>query len=296
MPTVLCVGIAVLDHVFAVEAIPTRPEKHRAKDLAVVSGGIAANAAVAVARLGGRAALATRLGNDGTGNTIVAELEAEGVDCSPTRRFEGLRSPTSAILVDRQGERLVVSYSDPNLPSDPAVLPQRLSPDVKAVLGDTRWPEGSAHLFRLAREAGIPAVLDADRKPTPEAFGLATHAAFAEQGLQEMTGIADPAEGLRSLAGRAGNWLAVTVGDRGAYYTEGGAVVHVPAFRVETVDTLGAGDTWHGALALGLAEGMREGEAVRFAAAASAIKCTRFGGRAGIPSRAEVEAFLKERG
>src|SRR5215218_9748102 len=140
MPTVLCVGIAVLDHVFAVEAIPTRPEKHRAKDLAVVGGGIAANAAVAVARLGGRAALATRLGNDGTGNAIAADLEAEGVDCSPTRRFEGQRSPTSAILVDRHGERLVVSYSDPNLPSDPAVLPQRLSPDVKAVLGDTRWP------------------------------------------------------------------------------------------------------------------------------------------------------------
>jgi sulfofructose kinase len=296
MSTVLCVGIAVLDHVFAVDAIPTRPEKHRARDLAVVGGGIAANAAVAVARLGGRAALATRLGADATGDAIVRGLEREGVDCSPTRRFEGLRSPTSAVLVDRAGERLVVAYSDPDIPADPSWLPRRLPPDVRAVLGDTRWPEGAAHLFRLAREAGVPAVLDADRTPTPEVFGLATHVAFAEQGLHEMTGLSDPAEALRSLSGRADGWLGVTVGDRGALVLEGGAVERLPAFRVETVDTLGAGDTWHGALALALAEGKGEREAVRFAAAASALKCTRFGGRAGIPRRAEVEAFLKERG
>jgi sugar/nucleoside kinase (ribokinase family) len=79
MPAVLCVGIATLDHVFAVATLPTKPEKHRAHDLAVVGGGIAANAAVAVARLGGRAALATRLGADGTAEIILDELAREGV-------------------------------------------------------------------------------------------------------------------------------------------------------------------------------------------------------------------------
>ena len=297
MARVLCIGIAVLDFVFAVDAMPARAQKYRAKDLAVVGGGIAANAAVTVARLSGAAALATRLGRDATGDAIVAELEDEGVDCTLCRRFEGLRSPTSAIFVDAGGERLLMSYADPSLPTDPSWLPPRLPGDVDAVLGDTRWPEGAAYLFRLAREAGVPAVLDGDRPPTlREAIDLATHVAFSEQGLAEMTGIDDPVSGLRALAGNARNWLAVTAGERGVYFLERGAVVHEPAFRVEAVDTLAAGDVWHGAFALGLAERMAEREAVRFASAASALKCTRFGGRSGIPSRAEVEAFLKEFG
>jgi sulfofructose kinase len=71
-------------------------------------------------------------------------------------------------------------------------------------------------------------------------------------------------------------------------------VIHDPAFPITAVDTLAAGDVWHGAFALGLAEGMPEREAVRFASATSALKCTRFGGRAGAPRRAEVERFLEE--
>jgi sulfofructose kinase len=297
MANVLCIGIAVLDFVFAVDTMPARAEKYRAKDLAVVGGGIAANAAVTIARLGGRAALATRLGRDATGDAIVAELEGEGVDCTLSRRFAGLRSPTSAIFVDARGERLLMSYADPSLPTDPSWLPPRLPGNVDAVLGDTRWPEGAAYLFRLAREAGVPAVLDGDRRPTlREAMDLATHVAFSEQGLAEMTGIDDPVSGLRALAENASNWLAVTVGERGVYFLENGAVVHEPAFGIEAVDTLAAGDVWHGAFALGLAERMAEREAVRFASAASALKCTRFGGRSGIPSRAEADAFLKEFG
>ncbi len=296
MPAVLCVGIATLDHVFAVATLPTKPEKHRAHDLAVVGGGIAANAAVAVARLGGRAALAARLGADGTAEIILDELAREGVDCALARRFPGLRSPTSAVLVDARGERLVVSYSDPETPADPAWLPARLGSGVGAVLGDTRWPEGTAHLFRLARAAGIPAVLDADRRPDPDLLALATHVAFAEQALREVTGSADPAAGLAALAGSARNWLAVTVGDRGVLFLERGRVAGAPAFAVDAVDTLAAGDAWHGAFALALAEGRGERAAIRFASAAAAIKCTRFGGRAGLPSRAEVDAFLMERG
>jgi sulfofructose kinase len=296
MASVLCVGIAVLDHVFAIDAIPQTAAKFRARDLAVVGGGIAANAAVAVARLGGRSSLATRLGQDGTGDTIIAELAREGVDCSATRRFPEIRSATSAILVDARGERLIVAYADPNLPTDPSWLPASLPGTVNAVLGDTGWPEGAAHCFRLARQAGVPAVLDGDRQPRlPEIVGLATHVAFSAHGLAEITGLQDPVEGLRALAANAENWLAVTVGEDGVYFVDDGEILHEPAFRVTSVDTLGAGDVWHGAFALALGEGMNERAAIRFASATSAIKCTRFGGRAGIPSRAEVEAFLKER-
>ncbi len=162
----------------------------------------------------------------------------------------------------------------------------------RAVLGDTRWAAGSRRAFALAREAGVPSVLDGDRRPDlPELVSLATHIAWSEQGVAEQTGVADPVEALRSF-GRAPNWLAVTCGERGVYMLRDGVVSHAPGFAVKAVDTLGAGDVWHGAFALALAEGMDEERAVRFASATAAIKCTRFGGRKGAPTRAEVERFL----
>ena len=92
---------------------------------------------------------------------------------------------------------------------------------------------------------------------------------------------------------------AVTRGSEGVAWIEAaapGEVLHCPAFAIDTVDTLAAGDIFHGAYALALAEGQRTGEAMRFAAAAAAIKCSRPGGRSGAPSRSEVEVFLADRG
>jgi sulfofructose kinase len=290
---ILCVGIATLDQVFAIEAMPERREKYRAHDLVVTTGGTAANAAVAIARLGAGVSFFGALGDDRLGDEIVAGLEREGIDCAGIRRVAGRRSPLSAILVDRAGERIVVSYSDPELPGSTAMLPQRLPAGVNAVLGDTRWQAGSAHFFRLARGAGVPAVLDGDRAPRerPELLELATHVAFSSQGLRDLTGSDDPRAGLEALPA-SGTWLAVTNGANGVFFREAGAVAHAPAFPVEAVDTLGAGDTWHGAFVLALAEGQGERKAIRFASAAAAIKCTRFGGRAGAPNCADVEAFL----
>lgn len=294
---VFCVGIATLDYVYGLDAIPTSAEKYRANDLSVVGGGLTANAAVAVARLGGRSWLATRLGDDLTGVSIVAELEAEGVSTDHCRRFPGLRSPVSAILVDKAGERLVVSYAEPAMPVDPSWLPTTLPAGAGAVLGDTRWDDGAAVTFRVARAAGVPAVLDGDRAPAHrEVLTLATHVAFSEQGLQEVTGIADARAGLAHLGRTASNWIAVTMGAKGVLYFADGAIRHVPGFDVKVVDTLAAGDVWHGAFALALAEGQGEGQAIRFASATAALKCTRFGGRKGAPARAEVEQFLRERG
>jgi sulfofructose kinase len=105
----------------------------------------------------------------------------------------------------------------------------------------------------------------------------------------------DPADGLTQSFGRFGGWHAVTVGDRGALWTDDGVTIHhQSAFAVDVVDTLGAGDVLHGAFAAGLARGQGEAEALRWASAAAALKCTRHGGRAGIPTLAELERFLEE--
>jgi sulfofructose kinase len=294
MASVLSIGIAVLDYVFQVESMPERAEKYRSQRMATVGGGIAANASVAVARQGGTSLLITRLGNDALARTILDEIAAEGVDVSLSRRFEGKNSPLSCILVDKRGERMIVSYSDTGISETTEWLPQALPTGVDAVLGDTRWEAGSRHMFDLARKANLIAVLDADRKPADDRIiGACTHAALSAQACLEITGEADPAKGVAALRQRFGNWLAVTDGENGVFWTDSTTVRHTPAFKVDVVDTLAAGDTWHGAFALGLAEGMGEAAAVRYACAVAALKCTRFGGRSGIPDRNEVERFLE---
>ena len=293
MAGVFCLGIATLDYVYKVDSLPVWGEKHRARDLAVVGGGCAGNASVAIARLGGRARLATRLADDVTGEAILADLAREGVETRGSLIASGLGSPVSAILVDAGGERTVISYSDPAMPEGTDWLPQRLPADTDAVLVDTRWGKGSLAALKLARASGRPGVLDGDRQPThPEILTTASHIAFSAQALHDIAGDEDLRAALLSLARRTDAWLAVTLGAKGVLFVEDGAVGHEPAFTVEAVDTLGAGDVWHGAFTLALAEGQGERAAIRFASAVAAIKCTRFGGRAGTPTRHEVEQFL----
>lgn len=297
MTGVFCLGIATLDYVYSVETMPTRGEKYRARDLAVVGGGCAGNASVAAARLGAAAWLATRLGDDAVADLILAGLVSEQVEIRFARRVADTKSPVSAIMVDARGERMVVSYSDPAMPEETAWLPRTLPPGADAVLADTRWGEGALAVLKLARAAGVPGLLDGDRKPPhPDLVATASHVAFSVQGLRELSGEDDPREGLARLAREHDTWLAVTLGRDGVLFLEEGRIVHSPAFDVRVVDTLGAGDVWHGAFAVALAEGVAEREAVRFASAAAALKCTRFGGRAGAPTRGEVEGLLASTG
>ena len=294
MPGVLCVGHAVQDFVFTVPELPSRLQKHRAERFESVGGGPAATAAVAVARLGGRAVLAARVGDDAAADMIAAELRGYGVDCSRLRRCRGCASSVSAVIVDAAGERLIVNHLDPALPVDAGWLPSPAEAGADAVLADTRWPEGAAAAFAAARLAGLPAVLDADRPIPPDGVLLraATHVAFSSDALADYTGIVDPASALAEVARSLPGWCCVTAGGEGVYVMDGAGARRIPAFAVPVVDTLGAGDVWHGAFALALAEGRGEAAAVRFASAAAALKVQRAGGRAGTPARAEVEAFL----
>jgi sulfofructose kinase len=297
MPTVLCVGHAVQDFVFTVPVLPDRGAKYRATRFESVGGGPAATAAVAIARLGGRAKLAARVGDDDVAGMIVADLKGYGVDCAHVRRCPGSASSVSAVIVDARGERMIVNHLDPALPVDAAWLPSAASVGAGVVLADTRWPDGALAALGAARTAGLPAVLDADR-PVPADGALlraATHVAFSSDALADLTGIGDARTALAEVARGLQGWCCVTAGGDGVYSYEQGEMRHDPAFEVPVVDTLGAGDVWHGAFALALAEGRPEIQAVRFASAAAALKVQRSGGRAGVAVRAELDAFLATR-
>jgi len=148
-------------------------------------------------------------------------------------------------------------------------------------------------------------VLDGDQATTPDdpLFAIATHVIFSSEALRATTGVDDLAAARKVMAKvlakvpakAAPGFLAVTNGPEPILWLEHGEVRHMAGFPVEAVDTLGAGDTFHGAFALTLAEGRELIPAMRFAAAAAALKCTRFGGISGTPSRDEVDAFLATR-
>ncbi|MCO6388448.1 PfkB family carbohydrate kinase [Aliihoeflea sp. 40Bstr573] len=293
MSDIFFIGIAVVDYIFLVDRLPDRAEKYRARDLQIVGGGLAANAAVTAARLGHSAHMIGRIGDDVVAGQIGEGLAAEGVDCAGLRRFAGHRSPLSSVYVDDAGERMIVNYGDWSIPTATDWLPDELPAGTGAVMGDIRWEEGARHLFDLARGAGLPAVLDVDRPPFDASLlDAASHVALSAQALREMTGTADPRAGLTRLRERCAAHLSVTIGAEGTLFFEGDAIAHEPAYAVDVVDTLGAGDVWHGALTVALAEGMETRAAIRFASAAAALKCTRFGGRAGIPTRVELDQFL----
>ncbi len=293
-PRLLGVGIATLDYVYAVPVLPTEGVKYRASQVVLSGGGLTGNSCTQVARLGGDVTFVTRLGDDPTGDTIMDTLTREGMDCRHVRRFAGHNSPVSAVMVDAAGERMIVSYSDSSVPTDASWLPESLLDGVDFVIGDTRWAEGALEIFTRAKARNIPSLLDGDRKPDNDSIVLlASHVAFGATGLAEWTGIDNRIKAMHEARRMSPhNVLAVTGGGEGVWFFNGDELVHSPGFPVKAIDTLSAGDSWHGAFAFAVAEGQSLPQAVRFASAAAAIKCTVFGGRAGMPRRDQVEQLL----
>lgn len=294
---VICVGHGALDRVFSVDSWPSASAKIVAHRFEESGGGMAANAAVAIARLGGIAEFWGPAGEDATAGVIEAQLRAEGVNIDNLRRFIGMRSSTSAVLVDARGERLVIGYRGTALAAPCDWLPLHRVASAAAVLADVRWPQGSAAALRAARDAAIPAILDgevAQADVLETLAGIADHVVFSERGLEAFAG-SDVEHGLRRALSKGARVAAVTQGERGVLWIEAGAaqsLLHLPAVQVNVVDTLAAGDVFHGAYALAVAQGQPIEHSMRIAATAAAIKCTRPGGRSGAPTRAELEQTL----
>ncbi|WP_292318706.1 PfkB family carbohydrate kinase, partial [Mesorhizobium sp.] len=166
------------------------------------------------------------------------------------------------------------------------------------VLVDVRWPGAAALALAATRDAGRPAILDADTAPVDvleRLLPLASHIVASEPAARIVCGHAlDPESACADLASRTDAFVAVTGGAAGTWWHDRGTgrVRHVEAPKVKAVDTLAAGDVFHGAFAVGLAEAMPPEQALRFASAAAALKCLRFGGRLGAPDRAETMAMM----
>jgi sulfofructose kinase len=297
---ILCAGVIVLDEMFRIEEFPRPDGKVQANGFFVVNGGCAANAAVAIARLGGRALLAAPMGGpkgeDANGDRVLRALRREHVDCAFCQRIHGLTTPVSAIFMNPRGDRSIVTYCDQRIAATTPTDADVAVAGADVLLADNCFPDFVLPLCAAARHRRLPVVLDGDRRTVANdpLFRLATHVIFSSQCLRETTGAADLAEGLKRIACNTDAFIAVSSGPGDILYLERGTVRRLPVFSIAAVDTVGAGDAFHGGFALALTEGQSEVEAMRFGAAVAAIKCTRLGGSAGIPGRSEVEALIAE--
>jgi sugar/nucleoside kinase (ribokinase family) len=296
-PVVLCAGIAVEDFLFKVEHFPAPGTKIYADAFVATTGGCAANAAIAVARLGGRARFSGPIGTDEASVRFIEGLARAGVDATGVTRVEGGSISVSGIFIDGAGEKMVATRRGQNLTDAAPGDPDGLIPGVNVVMADNRFPHYVAPICRAARARGLPVVLDVDRATHPDdpLIALASHVIFSAEALHATIGLRDLGPALLRIAKNVSGFLAATNGPDAVLWIEAGRVRRMPAFAIESIDTLGAGDTFHGAFALALAEGRAPLAAMRFAAAAAAIKCMRFGGISGTPTRGEVEAFLAGR-
>lgn len=289
-PSVVCLGLAALDRIWRVETpFAGGSEKIRASQHLTEPGGMAANAAVTVARLGGAVSFWGRAGNDDAGRIMAKDFAAEGIDISHFRLFDGGASSVSGIIVDAHGERQIANFRG-EYPSDPSWLPlSGLVAD--CVLADPRWPEGAEALFRAARQRGIATVLDgdvADAAVFERLLPLTDHAIFSEPGLRGFGGD-DIDHALTQAAGFGCRMVAVTRGSRTIVWRDELGRHEMPISAVPAVDTTAAGDVFHGAYAFAMGTNVGIEQALGFASAVAALKCTRHGGRAAIPSLEDLK-------
>jgi sulfofructose kinase len=296
MPRIICLGAVVYDQVFIVPTIPARPEKVLASAHRTSGGGMAVTAAIAASALGASVRFWGRVGADVGGEALRRMITEAGVDVSSLRVAPGGQTATSGILIDGAGERLLAAYPGSGLGDDPSWLPLDLIAEAQAVLVDVRWPQGATATLTAARRCGVPSVLDAELAPPAtllDLCGLADHAIFSERALRELTGLDDHAGALAAAARHTPAQLGVTLGAQGSLLYRDGELSRVPAYAVPVVDTNGAGDVFHGAYAVAIAEGVDPLGAMRFASAAAAMKCARGAGWSGMPARSDVDRLMK---
>lgn len=295
---ILAVGYACIDYIAVVDRLPELDEKLIVDNLLIQGGGPAGTAMVAAARLGLRTGLIAALCRDPLGKQIIDELERERVDVSLAPIHDQGRAAFAFVMIQKgTGLRTLVgrrSYLPLLTPDDVRLGEVRRA---KALLIDGNEPEAQLAAARTARKAGVPVIFDAgNEKPGMKELIPFTDILVASRGFgRDVGGSDDPATAAEHFF-RSGclQVAAVTAGADGAYFCSGEGAFHQPAFAIDAADTTGAGDAFHGGYAYAMVHEWPVRKAARFAAAVAAIKCTKIGGRTGLPCLREVEEFLAE--
>ncbi len=286
MKHVLVSGLATVDMIFYMDELPAFEKKYRAKKALITTGGNAANASIAISRLGGKASLLTQVGQDFFGNLIMTELAAEKVETNRIDQKENISTAYSSIIIDKKGARQIINYRTDNLDFSNLSLGNQIN--YEAYLTDGRSKEITLATLREARKKNKPGILDAEEPVCHSAVKLASHVAFSRQGLSNFCNTSSILKGLKIVEHHSNNWICVTDGERGVFFLDSGKLVQLKPPKTKVVDTLGAGDVWHGAFSLALSYDKSMIEAIKFANIIASKKCQKYGSKSGAPHKDEL--------
>jgi sulfofructose kinase len=299
---ILGLGCVAVDDLLYVPAYPPPDSKVQVRHRGRQGGGLTATALVAASRLGARCAYAGTLGDDDLSRFVLGRFQQEGVDVSLVRRRPEARPIHSIIVVDEGRQTRNIFYSlEGVFGAEPGWPAAEVVRSVGVLYVDHFGVEGMTWAARIAREAGVPVVADLERGEMPgfpDLLALVDHLIVSRDFAAVLTGATDPPAAAVRLWNDRRQVVIVTAGPAGCWYLSSAQPdrpSHQPAFAVPVADTTGCGDVFHGAYASALVRGLDLLGRVRFASAAAALKATRPGGQAGIPTRSAVEAFLEER-
>jgi sulfofructose kinase len=288
---VVGLGQNAVDHVCLLPEFPRRDGKTEILGRQRLAGGQVATAIASVARLGLKGKYIGKVGSDEDGLFCLSKLISWNIDTRSVRVQEGARNHYSLIVIDQsRGERTILWERDPKLNFEEQELGREEVCAGRLLLLDDHDPLSSLRAAKWAREEGIPIMADFDRDSAAsrELLPLIDFLIVSSNFPSEHTGIQDAPAALLALAPKCGGFVAATQGAAGVMAVVGKECIRFPGFRVEAVDTTGAGDVFHGAFLYGLIQNWPVARIMSFANAAGAINCTHVGASSHLPRLQEV--------
>ncbi len=297
--TVTGIGQCSLDYLALMDKYPAVDTKKEILELHEQGGGPVATALVALSRWGVKCRFYGIIGDDHEGKKILRSLVDEGVSVPGLVLREKTASQVAFIAVEKDTAKRTIFWRRPTgRPLQPEELGADFLDDSALLLLDGLMGEVSLYAAKRAKDCGVPVMLDAGRLRAgmTELLKLADYVVASEEFAKDI-GL-DPCREtlLRERKNLGLKILTITLGERGSITASSeNEYIEMPAFRVHAVDTTGAGDVFHSGYIYGLLRNWSLRETVAFATAAAAMKCTRIGGRYGIPGLSEAKEFLIER-
>ncbi|MEI6568611.1 MAG: ribokinase [Verrucomicrobiota bacterium] len=303
---IIVVGSSNTDMIIRLDHIPRPGETILGGEFFTAAGGKGANQAVGAARAGGKVTFIAKVGLDMFGDNAVAGFKKEGINTDHVLRDTSSPSGVALIFVAKDGENsiAVAGGANGNLSSEDVIHASELFAGASMLVMQLETPlETVQTAADLAVKGGVQVILN----PAPacplhdELLRNISIITPNEMEAELLTGIKvtdndSASKAADILLARGVKIVIITLGSRGAFVAGEGIRKLVPGFRVNAVDTTAAGDTFNGALAVALVEGIALEEAVRFANAAAALSVTRMGAQSSVPARMEIEEFLRNNG
>ncbi len=260
-------------------------------------GGPSATATFAAAKLGIPCAFAGVVGDDSPGNQIIQSFRSIGIDTSSIRIRPNVKSPTAYCWIEQQsGKRSIAWTSGECKPLSPSELNYDQIRDARILHLDGHQTEAAIAAAKFAKDNGVIVSIDAGTivPNIEQLLELADIVIASEKFARNFCGTDDPVVASKKLfAMGEKRFTGVTLGARGSFGFDGANEYFQDSFTVDVVDTTGAGDTYHGAFAAAIVLNLPYQDAMRFASATAALKCTKLGGRTGLPDMETLNQFLE---